>query len=311
MKRYKNLTHLMNVTLDRETTREAIWLRAIQYQARKMMDVHGLNDWTFAFNKATRSFGMCYSDGRIKMSRPMCKLNDWAEIKMTILHEIAHALAPVGSGHDATWSRICKEIGGDGNRFYNSGTRNVTNAVKVNSVFVLRPHSSDPFGDIITLGPGDTFLCESRRFPHRLEFIGHMPSNRKYSILCECIFTKRRVRFAPSHIKRNTIKQGEPTMAANTSKKSTKTTTKPTTKKATPKTKVAKVKVSGRMELAVAAFTKKPLTVQALAEKVNKQTIAKGGTDNMKQSLHIVPIVAKILVAAGNIVKVDGSYKLA
>jgi len=81
-------------------------------------------------------------------------------------------------------------------------------------------------------------------------------------------------------------------------------------KKAAAKT-APKAKITGRMELAVAAFTKKPQTVEQIATKVNATTIKLGGTDNMKQSLHIVPIVAKVLVAAGNIVKVDGSYKLA
>ena len=47
----------------------------------------------------------------IQISRPMAKVNSWDAIKLIVLHEIAHALAP-GHGHDSVWKAKCVEIGG-------------------------------------------------------------------------------------------------------------------------------------------------------------------------------------------------------
>jgi len=47
----------------------------------------------------------------IRISRPMAKVNSWDTIKLIVLHEIAHALAP-DHDHDSVWKAKCVEIGG-------------------------------------------------------------------------------------------------------------------------------------------------------------------------------------------------------
>jgi hypothetical protein len=45
-------------------------------------------------------------------------LNDEREVRDTILHEIAHALAPPGAGHGAKWQAVALSIGCSGRRCY-------------------------------------------------------------------------------------------------------------------------------------------------------------------------------------------------
>ena len=59
---------------------------------------HDLHDWSFAFNRRKRAFGLCdYTRRTIFLSADLTELNDEAEVSDTLLHEIAHALA----GHKA------------------------------------------------------------------------------------------------------------------------------------------------------------------------------------------------------------------
>ena len=54
----------------------------------------GVRVWRFTFDNAVRRFGVCrYHNGTISLSRVLVKLNTDAEVRATILHEIAHALA--------------------------------------------------------------------------------------------------------------------------------------------------------------------------------------------------------------------------
>ncbi len=83
---------------------------------RQSLAEHGLTDWTGDLDNARRRFGMCQFDKKhISLSRPLCELNSSAEVKDTILHEVAHALAwerhGVNCGHDDRWKSICVEIG--------------------------------------------------------------------------------------------------------------------------------------------------------------------------------------------------------
>ena len=66
-----------------------------------LMRQHGLADlgWRFRFDHARRRFGSCkYREKAITLSRPLTLLNGEAEVRDTVLHEIAHALCP-GDGH--------------------------------------------------------------------------------------------------------------------------------------------------------------------------------------------------------------------
>lgn len=77
---------------------------------------HGLSDWTGGLDNSRQRFGLCQPGKKhISLSRPLCELNSEDEVRDTILHEIAHALAwqrhGEGCGHDKRWKAICVEIG--------------------------------------------------------------------------------------------------------------------------------------------------------------------------------------------------------
>ena len=58
------------------------------------MRLHELDDWQFRLDRATSRFGSCnHRCKTITMSRLLVTLNDKREVRDTILHEIAHALA--------------------------------------------------------------------------------------------------------------------------------------------------------------------------------------------------------------------------
>ncbi|MBZ2196753.1 SprT-like domain-containing protein [Occultella gossypii] len=79
---------------------------------RELMAEHGLTGWTFGFDNAKRRAGACrYDRRRITISRYLTALHEPAQVRDTLLHEIAHALAGHGAGHGPRWRRIALEIG--------------------------------------------------------------------------------------------------------------------------------------------------------------------------------------------------------
>ncbi len=88
--------------------------------AISLMQKHGLKDWKFVFDHAKRRFGACnYTKKTISLSKYLCKINSVEEVQDTILHEIAHALAPK-AGHGPAWKAICKKIGAKPDRTYDA-----------------------------------------------------------------------------------------------------------------------------------------------------------------------------------------------
>jgi predicted SprT family Zn-dependent metalloprotease len=84
--------------------------------AIRLMTEHGLVGWQFAFNASLRRAGVCYypargRPGRIELSVHLAGRAAVAEVRDTILHEIAHALVGPDHGHDATWKAKCLEVG--------------------------------------------------------------------------------------------------------------------------------------------------------------------------------------------------------
>jgi predicted SprT family Zn-dependent metalloprotease len=84
--------------------------------ALALMQEHGLHDWAFRFNRARRRMGVCFypapgRQGRIELSVYFVANNPDEEIRETILHEIAHALAGSAAGHGPAWKAVCLRIG--------------------------------------------------------------------------------------------------------------------------------------------------------------------------------------------------------
>lgn len=82
------------------------------------MQKHGLDSWTFRFDRAKRRFGACnYTTETISLSKHLTELNSDAQVRETLLHEIAHALTP-GAHHGAAWQNACRKLGVDPKRCY-------------------------------------------------------------------------------------------------------------------------------------------------------------------------------------------------
>jgi len=100
--------------------------------ALKLMGEH-LNDlWRFDWMNSKKAIGQCRQIrgrdyGWIRLSKHMIPAMDEAEVRDTILHEIAHALVGVHHGHDWTWQRKAMEIGCNGER---TAKINVANQVR-------------------------------------------------------------------------------------------------------------------------------------------------------------------------------------
>jgi predicted SprT family Zn-dependent metalloprotease len=92
-------------------------LRDAYALAEHLLARHGLSDWQVAYDNAKRRAGVCrYRDKTIGLSAPLTALHSDADVRDTILHEIAHALAGPEHGHDAHWRRVAMSIGCGGER---------------------------------------------------------------------------------------------------------------------------------------------------------------------------------------------------
>jgi predicted SprT family Zn-dependent metalloprotease len=68
--------------------------------------------WSFQFDRSKVRFGKCdYANRVISLSRYLVELNSEHDVRDTILHEIAHALAPRGAGHGKAWRAVARSIG--------------------------------------------------------------------------------------------------------------------------------------------------------------------------------------------------------
>lgn len=86
--------------------------KQVRNLALDLMKKNNLVGWIIKFNNAKRACGICLYDKKIiSFSRYYVLLNNYEDIKNTILHEIAHALSPFGSHHNKIWKRKAMEIG--------------------------------------------------------------------------------------------------------------------------------------------------------------------------------------------------------
>ena len=73
--------------------------------------------WEFGFNIDSVRGAVCrFDERRIEVSVSYCHRETPARVKITILHEIAHAIVGHDHGHDPIWTAVNLRIGGDGKR---------------------------------------------------------------------------------------------------------------------------------------------------------------------------------------------------
>ena len=85
--------------------------------ATGLMAEHGLEGWKLVFDRARTRAGVCRPGRReIGLSRILTALHTDAEVRDTVLHEIAHALVGAQHGHDVVWRAKALAIGCNGTR---------------------------------------------------------------------------------------------------------------------------------------------------------------------------------------------------
>lgn len=92
-------------------------LRDAYALAEHLLEEHGLRGWRVEYDAAKNRAGVCrYSTRVLGLSAPLTALHDEDEVRDTILHEVAHALAGAAHGHGAEWRRVATRIGCSGRR---------------------------------------------------------------------------------------------------------------------------------------------------------------------------------------------------
>ena len=87
-------------------------LNGVAGMAQRLMDDHGLTGWTLAFVEAKRRLGDCHFRHRvIRISRTHALEGSEEQIRDTVLHEIAHAIAGREAGHGPLWKVTARRIG--------------------------------------------------------------------------------------------------------------------------------------------------------------------------------------------------------
>lgn len=85
--------------------------------AGELMAQHGLAQWSFQFDDASRRAGSCnYETKVLSLAREFALIAPSSEVRNTILHEIAHALVGPKHNHDHVWRDKARAIGCTGER---------------------------------------------------------------------------------------------------------------------------------------------------------------------------------------------------
>jgi predicted SprT family Zn-dependent metalloprotease len=99
-------------------------LRQAQSEMSDLFRLHELIGWRFKFDNAVQRNGSCnYAQKTISMSRQLTVRRSDAEVRNTMLHEIAHALTP-GHGHNAIWRAKARSIGCNAERCTSTAPEN-------------------------------------------------------------------------------------------------------------------------------------------------------------------------------------------
>lgn len=90
-------------------------LNEVETLARELMDKHGFESVPFKFDGGLRRFGR-YREYRgrpelISLSRHWATRRPESDVRNTILHEIAHAIAGAAAGHGPKWKAAALAVG--------------------------------------------------------------------------------------------------------------------------------------------------------------------------------------------------------
>jgi SprT-like family len=81
-------------------------------QAEDLLRCHGLVGWRVVIDRAKTRAGVCrFARREIGLSGPLTALHSPADVRDTILHEIAHALTGPQHKHDAVWRAEAARLG--------------------------------------------------------------------------------------------------------------------------------------------------------------------------------------------------------
>jgi len=96
--REQQIRDIVEQELDRarEITRSCYW--AIQYTG-------------FEFLASKNTYGMAMRTGKIRISRIYLNTREFAHLKDTIRHEIAHLMCGMNANHDANWRHAARLLG--------------------------------------------------------------------------------------------------------------------------------------------------------------------------------------------------------
>ena len=93
-------------------SREDYLLGLYQSKTEVIIYDEGLDEWTFKYDKAKQRAGSCsHWNKQITLSRYLItEGNSDEEIMNTILHEVAHAIAPEAEHHGRVWRKIFRNL---------------------------------------------------------------------------------------------------------------------------------------------------------------------------------------------------------
>jgi len=108
-------------------------LTEAQKLAEELMKKHILTSgfWSFKYFSSTRTLGRCKcvgAGGEIQLNKDFVLNAEIDDVRLTILHEIAHAMAGYEHGHDRIWALTCQSIGGKPERVVDSEVMSMVQA---------------------------------------------------------------------------------------------------------------------------------------------------------------------------------------
>lgn len=87
-------------------------LHEVEQLAETLIGEHLPSPWAFGFDTAKRRAGAChFATHRITLSRYLAVKHPLEDMRQTLLHEIAHALAGHTAAHGPTWRAIATRLG--------------------------------------------------------------------------------------------------------------------------------------------------------------------------------------------------------